>query len=92
VVEKDAHVGPLDRVVEVRVVKDDGGGFAAEFQRDLFEVGLACGLEEETAGTGGAGEGDLVDVGVLDESGACEFGRLISSSWGWGPTSRLTHR
>ncbi len=70
VVEEDAHVGPLHGIVDVCVLEYDGGGFAAEFQGDLLQVGLGGGLEEETAGTGRAGEGDLVDVGVLNESGA----------------------
>lgn len=70
VVEEDTHVAPLDGVVNVGVFKDDGGRLAAEFEGDLLEVGLGGGLQEETAGTGGAGEGDLVDLGVLDDGSA----------------------
>ena len=59
----DACVGPLDGLVEVGVLEDEQGGFAAGFEGDVFEIDgghfhdlAACGC--------GAGEGDFINVEV----------------------------
>ena len=53
----------LDRVVEVGVVADDGGGLAAEFQGDRTHQRGTC-LADRPAHLDAAGERDLVDIGV----------------------------
>ena len=49
-----------------RVVEDDVGGLAAELEGDLL-VGAGDRLGDRLADVGRAGEGDLVDVRVLDQ-------------------------
>ena len=57
-VEPDRIDQPFDGGVEIGVVKDDVGGFAAQFQGQ--GLGLACGgLADALADGGGAGEGDF---------------------------------
>ncbi len=68
-VEPDAVDEAFDGGVEVRVVEDDEGALAAEFQAELLR-GIRGGLADDAADLGGAGEGDLVDAGMLDERGA----------------------
>ena len=59
-----------DRVIEVGVREDDLRRLAAEFERDALQV-AGGGLDDQFADLGRSGEGDLVDVGVLGERGAC---------------------
>ena len=65
-VEEGAEERAVDRDVEVRVGADDVRRLAAELERHLLDGGCGGG-EDLAAGGGGPGEGDLVDVGVLDE-------------------------
>ena len=65
-VEEGAEERAVDRDVEVRVGADDVGRLAAELERHLLDGRRGRG-EDLAAGRGGPGEGDLVDVGVLDE-------------------------
>src|SRR5690606_37736634 len=58
-----------DDLVDVGVVEDDRGGLAAQFQGDAGDAGGAGGHDLLARG-GAAGEGDLVDSGVVDEVGA----------------------
>ena len=59
-----------DGLLEVGVGEDDVGALAAELERDLLEVALRR-LDDLLAHLGGTGEGDLVDVVVRGECGAC---------------------
>ena len=59
-------IDALDRLVDGRVVEDDVGRLAAELQRQRL-VGAGDGAADLLADGGRAGEGDLVDVGMLDE-------------------------
>ena len=66
-VEPDRVDQPLDGRVNIGIIEDDVGGFAAQFQGQ----GLARArpsLSRIARPTGGrAGEGDLVDAGVVHE-------------------------
>ena len=68
-VEVDAVDDPLDRLVERRVVEDDVRGLAAELEREPL-AGAGEAPLDLLPDLGRAGEGDLVDVLVLDERGA----------------------
>ncbi len=68
-VEEDSVRGACHRAL-VGVVEDDVGALAAEFEGELLEVPGGC-LEDELADLGGAGEGDLVDIVMGRERGAC---------------------
>ena len=68
-VEEDAVDDALDGLVDRGVVEDDVGGLAAELQGDLL-VRAGDRLGDRAADVGGAGEGDLVDVGVRDQRAA----------------------
>jgi hypothetical protein len=65
-VEPDRVDHALDDAVEVGVVEDDEGRLAAELQRQLLAA-PGGGRADDAADLGGAGEGDLVDVRVLDD-------------------------
>src|ERR1700733_738375 len=71
-VNEDAEECAIDGRFEVSVGKEDVGRFAAELEGDaLYRVsGL---LDDDLANRGAAGEGDLVDVSMLDERGAAGF-------------------
>jgi hypothetical protein len=71
-IDEDAEERAVDGGFEIRVGKEDVGRFAAEFEGDaLYRVsGL---LDDDLADGGAAGEGDLVDVGMLDEWSAAGF-------------------
>ena len=66
---------PGDRAVEIGVREDDGRRLAAELERDALEV-AGGGLDDQLADLGRAGEGDLVDVGMLGQRRA---GRLAEA-------------
>ena len=69
-VEVDPVHDSLDGLVERGVVEDDVRGLAAELERQL--LARACELAlDRLADLRRAREGDLVDVGVLDQLGAC---------------------
>src|SRR6516164_349864 len=61
--------GPGDGTVEVRVGKNDGRRFAAEFERDALEVAGGR-LDDQLANLCRAGERHLVNVRVLGQGGA----------------------
>ena len=76
-VEENARRRGLGGGIEIGVVKDDVGGLAAELKRYALEIARGA-LHDSTADAGRSGEGDLVDVGVIDEGlahdppGACD--------------------
>src|SRR5262249_31447481 len=68
-VEPDRIGQPFDGAVDIGILEDEVGRLAAEPQRE----GLASArrlLADDAADVGRAGEGDLVDVLVLDKLGA----------------------
>lgn len=84
VVEVDTKVDPRDGVLDIRVVEDDVGALAAQFERDLLEVTLGSGLEDLATDHGGAREGNLVNVHVGGDGstgGAAETGEDVDDSW-----------
>ena len=58
---EDARDDALDGIVERRVLEDDVGGLAAEFERDLLDRAGGQ-LIDALAGAVAAGEGDLGDI------------------------------
>ncbi len=68
-VEVDRLEGAGDGGIDVGVGEDDVGRLAAELERDALEAPSGDGADLAPHG-GGAGEGDLVDVGMGDERGA----------------------
>ena len=56
----------LDGAVEVGVLEDDERRLAAELERQLLAAAGGR-LADDPADFGRAGEGDLVDVGMVDE-------------------------
>ena len=72
VIEEDGAGGAGNGAVEIGVVENDVGRFAAEFERNLLQV-AGRGLHDELADFGRAGEGDLVDVRMRGERGAGGF-------------------
>jgi hypothetical protein len=56
---------PGNGLVQIGIVKDDGGTLASEFEGDLLQVGLGSSLHDLATDEGGTGEGDLVYVHVL---------------------------
>ena len=73
-VEPDGVDDAFDRAVEIGVVEDDERRLAAELQRQLF-AGAGGRLADDAADLGRAGEGDLVDVRMLDDQRA---GRAVA--------------
>ncbi len=73
-VEEDAVDDALDRLVDRRVVEDDVRGLAAELERQPLARCRRPPLDR-LADLGRAGEGDLVDAGMVDERGA---GRAVA--------------
>ena len=65
-VEEDAVHDALDRLVDRGVVEDDVRRLAAELQRDLL-AGAGDRAGDGFADLGRAGEGDLVDAGMVHE-------------------------
>ena len=65
-VEPDAVDQPFDGAVEIGVLEDDEGRLAAELQRQ-FLAGAGGRLADDLADFGRAGEGDLVDAGMIDD-------------------------
>ncbi len=65
------------RFVEIGVLKYDGGGFAAEFHQDRFEV-FAGGCSDDAADGGAAGVIYLFYKGMFDYCG-CDFGRILGA-------------
>ena len=68
-VEPDGVDEALDGAVEIGVLEDDVGRLAAELERQAL-AGAGGGLADDLADFGRAGEGDLVDIGVIDDRGA----------------------
>lgn len=65
-VEEGANDALARSGVEVCVVADDGGRFAAEFEEDGFEL-LASEFGDDAAHGCAAGEVDLFDLGVFND-------------------------
>src|SRR5215208_5071135 len=67
-VEPDRIDETFDRAVDIGIVEDDIGRLAAKLQSERL-AGAGGFLADEAADLGRAGEGDLVDILVLDEGG-----------------------
>ena len=65
-IEEDAGGRSFGRGFEIGIVENDVGRLAAELERDALEVAGRA-LHDSAADAGRAGEGDLVDVGVIDQ-------------------------
>ena len=65
-VEPDGVDHTLDRAVEISVFEDDEWRFAAEFERQLLARARGR-LADDAADIGRAGEGNLVDIRMIDE-------------------------
>ena len=62
----NSDVGPFSGLFEVGVAEDDKRGLSTSLQGNVLHC--SCGhLHDFLSGGGGAGERDLVDIGVLDE-------------------------
>jgi hypothetical protein len=68
-IEPDGIDEAFDGAVQIGVVEDDVGRLAAEFERQAL-AGAGGGGADDLADFGRAGEGDLVDAGVVDDGGA----------------------
>ena len=68
-VEVDPVDDAFDRLIHRRVGEDDVRGLSTELERQAFVAAgeTAC---DDLADLGGSGEGDLVDVGMIDQRGA----------------------
>lgn len=64
----DAGVSPLDSLCELTVIEHQSGGFATRLESDILQ-GTSCLLHDLTAGDGGASEGHLVNIWMLDDGG-----------------------
>lgn len=64
---QDAHRGPLDRLLDVRVVEHDVRALPAELERDTLEVPCGARGEDAAARRDTTREGHLAHGGVLDE-------------------------
>ncbi|MCY1512829.1 hypothetical protein D9M68_473050 [compost metagenome] len=65
-VPEDTEHDPLDGGLDIAVGEDDEGRLAAQLQADVFDV-AGGGLHDAAAGGHAAGEGQLVDAGVLGQ-------------------------
>jgi uncharacterized protein YidB (DUF937 family) len=92
-VEVDALDDAFDGLVDAGVLEDDVGGLAAEFEREAL-AGARDGLGDALADLGGAGEGDLVDAGVVDEgrAGAPVAGDDVDDAGGRPTSSKISAR
>ena len=61
VIEEDGAGRSGNGGIDIGIVQNDVGRFAAEFERDFFQV-AGRGLHNQFADLGRSGEGDLVDV------------------------------
>ncbi len=68
-IEPDGIDQAFDGAVDVGILEDDVGALAAQFERKAL-AGASGGFADDLADFGGAGEGDLVDIGVVDDGGA----------------------
>ncbi len=71
-IEEDGAGCSGDGGVEIGIVENDVGRFAAELEGDFFQV-AGAGLDDQLADFGRAGEGDFVHVGMRGECGAGGF-------------------
>jgi hypothetical protein len=53
---------PINRKVEVRIIKHDVGRLSTKFKRDVLQVGLGCGLHDLAPDKDGSRERDLVNL------------------------------
>ena len=90
-VEEDAVDDALDGLVERGVLEDDVRGLAAEFQRQ-FLAGAGDLALDGLADLGGAGEGDLVDAGMLTSAAPRAAPVTMLTTPGGSPASRQTRR
>jgi hypothetical protein len=74
---EESEGSPASGLLEVGRLKDDVRRLSAEFERDNFEVRKGSGRSDVATDSGGSGEGDFVDVGVLGEGLATGRGRTL---------------
>ena len=72
----DADVRPFGSLLEVRVAEDDKRRLAARLESDVLHRPRGH-LHDLLTGGRGAREGDLVDVGMVDERGASDAAQAI---------------
>ena len=73
----------LDRLIEARVLEDDVGALASQFEGEAFACASGRG-SDFLANLGRPGEGDLVDIGMADErcAGAAVAGDDVDDTLG----------
>ena len=52
ITELDCQGGPLDGLLEIRIVKDDGGALSTKFEGYVFEIGCCGNLGDLASGEG----------------------------------------
>ena len=72
VIEEDGAGRAGNGGVQIGVVENDVGRFAAQFERDLLQIARG-GLHDQLAHFGRAGERDLIDVRMRGQRGAGGF-------------------
>ena len=58
---------PVNRLLEIRIRKDDSRTLPTKFESDVLEVALRSGLHDFPTDEGRAGERDLLDGGVVGD-------------------------
>ena len=62
---QDAMSCPVNRLLEICIVKDNVRALSTEFKSDVLEVALGSSFHNLSANDGRASEGDLIDTIVL---------------------------
>ena len=77
------HRGNVDGLVHVCIVKDDQWALATELESDTLQV-VRSALHDVLAALARAGEGNLADVGVVDQglaSDVADTGEAVEDAW-----------
>ena len=75
-INEHAEERAIDGRFPIGVGEEHVGRLAAEFERDALQ-GVRGALDDDFADRGAAGEGDLVDAGMRNQRGACDFASAI---------------
>ena len=75
VIEEDRAGRAGNGGIQIRVVQNNVGRFAAQFQRNFFQI-ARCGLQDQLAHFGRAGERDFVDVRMRRQAPRRRFRRI----------------